>query len=226
MATLKERHPELIFLAEAFTRPKMMTGLAKVGFSLSYTYFAWRTTKAELTEYVQSWSTATCRILSPSFWPNTPDILPEHLQLGTPRDLHCARGPGRDAVPKLGIYGPPFELQEQKARPGARSTRATRSTSCGSWDLRRPHSLRPVLRRLNQIRRDNPAHCNAWTARSFTRPTTTCSSVTAGDASSTATPAVLVVVNLDPHNRPRRVAVARLERAGAVAGRGDSRSTT
>jgi len=201
IGTLKERHPELIFLAEAFTRPKIMYGLAKAGFSLSYTYFAWRTSKAELTDYVRSLvNTEVREYFRPSFWPNTPDILPEHLQLGTRATFIARAVLAATLSPSWGIYGPPFELQEQKARPGAEEYAGNEKYQLRSWDLSSPHSLRPVLRRLNQIRRDNPAlqRLEGTVFHETDNDLLICYSRQSeidGEAST-----LLVVVNLDPHH--------------------------
>jgi len=158
IASIKARHPEVIFLAEAFTRPKMMQALAKGGFSQSYTYFTWRTTKRELTEYVRTLTRPPLSdFFRPNFWPNTPDILPEHLQFGT-RGTFIARAVlAATLSPSWGIYGPVFELQERAARPGAEEYAQNEKYQVRSWRLDRPDSLAPVLERLNRIRRDHPA---------------------------------------------------------------------
>ena len=99
IAELKGAYPDAIFLAEAFTRPKLMYALAKLGFTQSYTYFTWRNTKAELTEYLTELTQdqACADFFRPNFWPNTPDILPEHLQYGGRAAFMHAAGAGRDA---------------------------------------------------------------------------------------------------------------------------------
>lgn len=158
LGSVKDSHPDVIFLAEAFTRPKLMALLAKVGFSLSYTYFTWRTSKAEISDYIQSLSGPEMReFFRPSFWPNTPDILPEHLQFGG-RGAFIARAVlAATLSPSWGIYGPPFELQEHEARPGAEEYAHNEKYELRRWDLGRPDSLRPVIKRLNQIRKENSA---------------------------------------------------------------------
>src|SRR5690606_14604830 len=84
LGEVKRAHPEVVFLSEAFTRPKVMYRLAKAGFTQSYTYFAWRTSKVELTDYLTELTTTEVReYFRPSFWPNTPDILTEQLQYGS-----------------------------------------------------------------------------------------------------------------------------------------------
>jgi starch synthase (maltosyl-transferring) len=200
IATVKARHPEVIFLAEAFTRPKLMQLLAKVGFSQSYTYFTWRTTKAELTAYVRSLvETEVNEYFRPNFWPNTPDILPEHLQFGT-RGTFVARATlAATLSPSWGIYGPAYELQEQTAREGAEEYAANEKYQLRSWDLGRPDSLAPVLRRLNEIRRGNPA-LQRLSGTVF-HPTDNDMLMAYSRATDDGSNVLLVVVNLDPHNR-------------------------
>jgi starch synthase (maltosyl-transferring) len=206
LGTIKQRHPEVIFLAEAFTRPKLMYALAKVGFSQSYTYFTWRTTKAELTTYVRSIVDSDVReYFRPNFWPNTPDILPEHLQFGT-RAAFIARAVlAATLSPNWGIYGPPFELQEKLARPGSEEYAGSEKYQLRSWDLERPDSLRPVLQRLNRIRRDHAAlqRLSGTVFHETDNESLICYSRAVDDAGgeATGTGTVLVVVNLDPHHR-------------------------
>ena len=225
IGTIKQRHPETIFLAEAFTRPKIMYGLAKAGFSQSYTYFTWRTTKDELTHYVKSIvDTEVAQYFRPNFWPNTPDILPEHLQVGT-RATFVARAVLASTLsPSWGIYGPAFELQERTARDGAEEYAGNEKYQLRQWDLDRSDSLRPILKRLNQIRRDNPElqRLQGTVFHQTDNPFLICYSralenqpesqpgsdagpraagADAGEPRAPARTAILVVVNLDPHNR-------------------------
>jgi starch synthase (maltosyl-transferring) len=109
---IRAEHPDVIFLAEAFTRPAMMHTLAKLGFSQSYTYFTWRNAKWELTEYAEELSrTEVADYYRPNFWPNTPDILTEYLQYGGRPAFKIRARPRRDAVPAYGIYSG-YELCE------------------------------------------------------------------------------------------------------------------
>jgi starch synthase (maltosyl-transferring) len=193
--TIKERHPEVIFLAEAFTRPKIMYALAKVGFSQSYTYFTWRTTKEEITRYLRSLTDSPVKeYFRPNFWPNTPDILPEHLQLGTRATFIARAVLAATLSPSWGIYGPAYELQERVAREGAEEYAGNEKYQLREWDLGRTDNLRPVLRRLNQIRRDSPElqQLAGTVFHDTDNPQLICYS--RGSA-------LLVVVNLDPHHR-------------------------
>jgi starch synthase (maltosyl-transferring) len=111
------QHPDVLFLAEAFTRPKVMYHLAKLGFSQSYTYFAWRNAKWDLTEYLQELTTSDARhFFRPNFWPNTPDILTEHLQSGGPPAFKARLVLAATLAANYGIYGPAFELMEHRPR--------------------------------------------------------------------------------------------------------------
>lgn len=101
----------MIFLAEAFARPKVMRRLAKAGFSQSYTYFTWRNTREELVSYVESLiDTEAAEFFRPNFWPNTPDILPEILQVGGLRAFIARLILAATLSSNYGIYGPAFEL--------------------------------------------------------------------------------------------------------------------
>jgi starch synthase (maltosyl-transferring) len=164
IADLKRKHPELIFLSEAFTRPRVMHKLAKLGFTQSYTYFTWRNSKAELTEYFTEVTKDPSReYFRPNFWPNTPDILHETLQLGG-RPAFIARVVlAATAAANYGIYGPAFELQERTPRePGSEEYLNSEKYELKRWDLERADSLAPLIARLNRIRKDNPALQRDW----------------------------------------------------------------
>ncbi|MDQ3449066.1 MAG: alpha-1,4-glucan--maltose-1-phosphate maltosyltransferase [Chloroflexota bacterium] len=156
---LKADHPELIFLAEAFTRPKVMYRLAKLGFTQSYTYFTWRTTKEEFTEYLtELTATEVSEFFRPNFWPNTPDILHETLQLGGRPMFEARVVLAATLAANYGIYGPAYELLEGTPRePGSEEYLDSEKYQQRHWDLAQPDSLRPLLTRLNAIRRAHPA---------------------------------------------------------------------
>jgi starch synthase (maltosyl-transferring) len=198
--TVKERHPDVIFLAEAFTRPKLMYLLAKLGFSQSYTYFTWRTTKAELTEYVQTLVKSDVgEFFRPNFWPNTPDILPEHLQFGSAATFIARAALAATLSPSWGIYGPAYELKEQIAREGAEEYANNEKYEIRSWDVARADSLAPVIRRLNEIRRDNPAlqRLGGTVFHATENEQLICYSRATDDKNDV----LLIVVNLDPHHQ-------------------------
>jgi starch synthase (maltosyl-transferring) len=155
----KREHPDAIFLAEAFTRPKVMQRLAKLGFSQSYTYFAWRNTKQELTDYFSELSSEAVRhYLRPNVWPNTPDILPETLQSGS-RAMYAARLVlATTLAANYGIYGPAYELMESSPRePGSEEYRDSEKYQLRHWILKHPDSLWSLVARMNRIRSENSA---------------------------------------------------------------------
>ena len=159
-AQVAARHPEVIFLAEAFTRPAMMQALAKVGFHQSYTYFTWRNTKAELTEYLTELSGASADYMRPSFWPTTHDILTPYLQYGGRAAFRLRAALAATMVPTWGVYAG-YELVENVARPGVEEQLDNEKYEFKARDWagaeQQGTSLAPWLTRLNQIRRDHPA---------------------------------------------------------------------
>jgi starch synthase (maltosyl-transferring) len=159
IGAVKREHADVIFLAEAFTRPKLMLGLAKLGFTQSYTYFTWRNSKLELTNYFSELTTGPSReYYRPNLWPNTPDILPEPLQSGL-RSVFAARLVLAATLSgNYGIYGPTYELMESSARePGSEEYLDSEKYQLRHWQLNRPDSLRSLIARVNRARRENPA---------------------------------------------------------------------
>ncbi|MFW5876279.1 MAG: alpha-1,4-glucan--maltose-1-phosphate maltosyltransferase [Myxococcota bacterium] len=200
LADLKSRHRDLIFLSEAFTRPKLMYLLAKMGFTQSYTYFTWRNSKWELTEYMNELTrTEVAEFFRPSFWPNTPDILPEHLQHGGRPAFISRLVLASTLSSNYGMYGPAFELMEHEARPGSGEYLDNEKYEIKDWDLERPDSLRYLIERLNRARRTHSAfHDN----RSLTfHPIENDQLLCYSKHSPSGDDVVLVVVNLDFHHR-------------------------
>ena len=159
IAEVKRDYPDTIFLAEAFTRPKVMYRLAKLGFTQSYTYFAWRNTKWELTQYFTELTQSNVKeFFRPNLWPNTPDILTEHLQHGG-RPAFIARLVLASTLgANYGVYGPAFELQENQPRePGSEEYLHSEKYEVRYWELDNPSSLRDVVARVNRIRKENLA---------------------------------------------------------------------
>jgi starch synthase (maltosyl-transferring) len=164
IAEVRRAHPDVIFLAEAFTRPKVMHRLAKLGYTQSYTYFAWRNTKQELTDYFTELAQGPGReYLRPSVWPNTPDILTEALQVGGRAAFMQRLALAATLAASYGIYGPAYELMEHRARePGAEEYLDSEKYQLRHWDLERADSLRAYIAAFNRIRRENPAlHADA-----------------------------------------------------------------
>ncbi|MBC7975826.1 MAG: hypothetical protein H7138_12690 [Myxococcales bacterium] len=197
---VQARYPDTIFLAEAFTRPKLMYALAKAGFSQSYTYFTWRTTKPELTAYATELAqTESADLFRPNFWPTTPDIFPEHLVNGGRAAFELRVVLAATLASNYGIYGPSYELGEHEPRPGVEELARNEKYQLRTWDLEREGSLRHMIARLNRIRRAHPAlHGN----RSL-RFHATDNDLVICYSKHTATDIVLVVVNLDPHHSHR-----------------------
>jgi starch synthase (maltosyl-transferring) len=156
---VKREHPETIFLAEAFTRPKVMYYLAKLGFTQSYTYFAWRNTPWELTEYFTELTQTDVRdFFRPNLWPNTPDILTETLQHGGRPTFMARLVLAATLGASYGIYGPAYELGEHVAvEAGKEEYLDSEKYEIKQRDLNRPTSLRDFIARVNRIRRENPA---------------------------------------------------------------------
>lgn len=159
IAEVQARTPEVIFLSEAFTRPKVMHRLAKLGFTQSYTYFTWRVHKREIEEYFVELAHGPGRdYFRGNVWTNTPDILPEHLQRGS-RATFLARlllAAGLSST--YGFYGPPFELMVRDPRhEGSEEHLHSEKYEIRHWDLDAPHSLAPFIGHLNRVRRAHPA---------------------------------------------------------------------
>jgi starch synthase (maltosyl-transferring) len=161
IAEVRADEPDVIFLSEAFTRPQMMRALAKIGFQQSYTYFTWRTGRAELEEYFRELATETAHYLRPNFFVNTPDILHAYLQYGGPPAFKVRAVLASMASPSWGVYSG-YELFEHVAvRPGSEEyldseKYAYRPRDWAAADRDR-RTLAPYLARLNQIRREHPA---------------------------------------------------------------------
>jgi starch synthase (maltosyl-transferring) len=154
---VQDRHPDTIFLSEAFTRPKMMRALAKAGFTQSYTYFTWRNFKQELTEYLIELSQTGMReYFRPNFFTNTPDILPEILQHGGRPAFKFRLVLAATLSPSYGIYSG-YELCENTAVPGKEEYLNSEKYEYKVWDWDRPGHITNYVTTINRIRRENPA---------------------------------------------------------------------
>ena len=198
IAEIRRDHPEVIFLSEAFTRPRVMHRLAKLGFTQSYTYFTWRTTKAELTQYFTELARSDAReYFRPNCWPNTPDILPYHLQNANLAAFRLRLTLAATLSASYGIYGPAYELGENRPRdPDSEEYLDSEKYQLRHWDVERSDSLAPLVTRLNQLRRRHAALQSNGSL--VFHPTDNdmllCYSKASGDDR------VLVVVNLDAHH--------------------------
>jgi starch synthase (maltosyl-transferring) len=197
---VKRDNPDVIFLAEAFTRPKVMYRLAKCGFTQSYTYFAWRHTAWEITQYfTELTQTPVSDYFRPNLWPNTPDILTEYLQTGGRPAFAARLVLAATLGANYGIYGPAFELCEARAKePGSEEYVDSEKYQLRSWNIDSPDSLREMITLVNEIRRENVA---LQSDRGLRFHTTENESLIAYTKSTTdLADVVLTVVNLDPHH--------------------------
>ena len=197
IAEIKRDFPDVLFLAEAFTRPRVMQRLAKFGFSQSYTYFTWRNTKQELTDYFTELTQTQVReYMRPNLWPNTPDILHETLQLGG-RPAFLARIVLAATLgPNYGIYGPAYELGENKPlRPGSEEYLNSEKYEIRHWNLDAPHSIDSTIATINRARRENPALRTTYNL--FFHPTDNPYLIAYSKSSIDGGNIVLTVVNLD-----------------------------
>jgi len=199
--TVKETDPDVLFLAEAFTRPAMMHQLARIGYTQSYTYFTWRTGREELEEYGRELATNS-HYMRPNFFVNTPDILHASLQLGGPPMFKIRAVLAAMMSPTWGVYSG-FELFEHVAvRPGSEEYLDSEKYQLRPRDWAAAESsgrsLAPYLRRLNEIRRAHPALQQLRTLRfhSVDNPNLICFTKTDPGSQD----AVLVVVNLSSHH--------------------------
>lgn len=200
ISEIRKDHPDVIFLAEAFTRPKVMYRLAKGGFTQSYTYFTWRNTKQEFQDYMTELTqTPVAEFFRPNFWPNTPDILAEHLQAGGPPAFAARAVMAATLSSNYGIYGPAFELCVNTPVKGKEEYLDSEKYEIKRWEWNAPGNLKGLLTRLNAIRLDNPS-------MQMTRNIRFCKIdndqllayyKATGDYSNI----VIVVVNLDPSNK-------------------------
>ena len=197
---VQQRHPETIFLAEAFTRPKLMKALAKLGFTQSYSYFTWRTAKAELTDYLEELTQGPAKeYMRANFFANTPDILPFHLQQGGPPAFRQRAVLAATLSSTYGIYNG-FELCENTAVPAKEEYLFSEKYQYKVWDWDRPGNIRDWITRLNKIRRENPALQEYDNLRFYT-----CwndNILIYGKQAAEARNFVLVAVNLD-HTAPQ-----------------------
>jgi starch synthase (maltosyl-transferring) len=157
IAEVHAKHPDAIFLAEAFTRPKVMKALAKSGFNQSYTYFTWRNFKHEIEDYLAELTQgAPADYMIGNLWPNTPDILPEHLQQGGRPAFLIRAALAATLSSSWGIYSG-FELCEARALPGKEEYASSEKYEIVNWDLDRPGNIKDFIARLNRARLEHRA---------------------------------------------------------------------
>ena len=197
ISEIKREHPDVLLLAEAFTRPHVMHRLAKLGFSQSYTYFTWRNTKQELTDYFRELAETDLKeFFRPNLWANTPDILSEFLQVGGRPAFMVRLILAATLGASYGIYGPAFELCENlPLQPGSEEYLNSEKYELKRHDINSPASLRELIARVNRVRRQNPALQSNRNLRfhDTDNPSLLCYSKATDDLSDV----ILVVVNLD-----------------------------
>ena len=202
IAEVKRQYPDALFLAEAFTRPRVMEQLAKLGFSQSYTYFCWRTTKAELAEYgTELTQTEQWQYFRPNFWPNTPDINPFNLQTGGQGAFALRLVLAATMNPSYGIYGGVYEnLVDAPFRAGGEEYLDSEKYEIKHWPLSPETPMAQLIAAVNKARREHPAlqtFDQSFRFHTTDNPQLIAYSKRSLDGSST----VLTVVNLDPVNR-------------------------
>jgi len=200
ISDVKRKYPEVIFLAEAFTRPKIMYRLAKLGFTQSYTYFAWKNESWELTQYFTELNEpGVHEFFRPNLWPNTPDILNAYLQKGGRPAFASRLILAATLGASYGIYGPAFELCEGRpVREGSEEYLDSEKYQLRVWDIADPNSLRDLIAHVNGIRRSSPAlqvNSGLKFHRVDNRQLFAYSKVSEDQSHK-----LLVVVNLDPRN--------------------------
>jgi starch synthase (maltosyl-transferring) len=203
---IKQEYPDVLFLAEAFTRPAVMYRLAKLGFSQSYTYFTWRNNKQELTEYfTELTTTEVAEFFRPNLWPNTPDILSEFLQSGGRPAFMIRLILAATLGASYGIYGAAYELCENAPyQRGSEEYLNSEKYEVKHRDLNASWSLRDFIARVNSIRKNNVAlqsnhdlHFHPTDNPSLICYSKSSYSTSSGDASN----AIIVILNLDPFHR-------------------------
>jgi len=204
IAELHSESPDVLFLAEAFTRPHVMYSLAKGGFSQSYTYFTWRTEKAELQAYfAEITKPPISDFFTPNVWPNTPDILHASLQTGGRPAFMQRLILATTLAASYGIYGPAYELGENlPAKPNSEEYLHSEKYQIRHWDRAASNSIAPLVTRLNQIRRTNPALQSDLSLcfHDVDNPHLIAYSKSSPATDSEPANVILVAVNLDPIN--------------------------
>ncbi|MDA8112515.1 MAG: alpha-1,4-glucan--maltose-1-phosphate maltosyltransferase [Nitrospiraceae bacterium] len=200
MKEVRAVDPGVVFLAEAFTRPKVMYHLGHIGFSQSYTYFTWRNTRREIEEYLTELVTPPVRdVFRPNLWPNTPDILHEYLQTGGRPAFLVRLVLAATLSASYGIYGPAFEWCENRPlRPGSEEYLDSEKYEIRHWRPDPEHSLAPVIARINRIRRENPPL--GWNHTLRFHPVNNDRLIAYSKTGEGPEDWILVVVNLDPRS--------------------------
>jgi starch synthase (maltosyl-transferring) len=198
ITSVKKEHPDVLFLAEAFTRPRIMEHLAKIGFTQSYTYFTWRTTKQEIETYLQELTNPEMRsYFRPNFWPNTPDILTSELVRGG-ENMHIIRLLlAATLCSNYGIYGPVYEFALAKASPGKEEYDNNEKYEIKKWDWNCETRICEIITLVNSIRKENLALQTTWNIQFI--ETSNEKIICFLKADFKTSNYLIVVINLDPH---------------------------
>jgi starch synthase (maltosyl-transferring) len=197
---VNKKHEDIIFLAEAFTKPKVMSSLGKIGYTQSYTYFTWRVTKQEIVEYMDELVYGPSRnYFRPNFWPNTPDILPYHLQHQGENIFIIRLVLAATLSSNYGIYGPPYELCENIPVQGKEEYHDSEKYEVKKYDWKKTNRLTDIITILNRARKENKALQSTWNIQfcHCENPNLLAFVKTTEDLSSM----MMIVVNLDPYNK-------------------------
>jgi len=200
IAEINKKYSDIIFLAEAFTRPNIMASLGKVGFTQSYTYFTWRVTKQEIIEYMTELVNGPSRnYFRPNFWPNTPDILPFHLQHQGENIFIIRVALAATLSSNYGLYGPPYELNDNSPMEGREEYYNSEKYEIKSFDWRKTNRMTDIITLLNKARNENPALQSTWNLQfcSVENPNLIAYLKTTDDLPNS----ILVVVNLDANKK-------------------------
>ena len=198
IAEIRKIAPDTLFLAEAFTRPRMMEVLGKIGFSQSYSYFTWRESRDELIEYATELTQGEMRdYYRANFWPNTPDILPYHLQNAPPAMFKIRATLAATLSTNWGMYSG-YELCENQPLPGREEYLDSEKFQLAARDWNKAGNIKAFIARLNHIRREQPALQEYANLRFV--PADNESILVAYKFTEDRSNIILVVVNLDPHN--------------------------
>jgi len=194
-----KQYPDVIFLSEAFTRPKIMDSLAKSGFTQSYTYFTWRVSKQELMEYMNELVFGPSRnYFRPNFWPNTPDILPYHLQHQGENIFIIRLALAATLSSNYGIYGPPYEFYENNPIPGKEEYLDSEKFEIKQYDWKRVNRMTDIISLINKARKQHPALQSTWNIHFCSIEDS--SLLAYLKYTDDLKDLILVIVNLDQHN--------------------------
>lgn len=200
IAEVNKQHKDIIFLSEAFTRPKIMASLAKIGFTQSYTYFTWRINKQEITEYMSELVNSPSRnFFRPNFWPTTPDILPYHLHHQGENMFIIRVALAATLSSSYGIYGAAYEHLDNTSWNGREEFNDSEKYEVKHYDWKRTNRMTDIMTLLNKARKENPALQNTWNIQflSVENPNLIAYLKSTDDLSNV----VLVIVNLDQYNK-------------------------